>query len=419
MTAETLETKKYQVAQRVGINPTQIRSVKFELDTLKKQGLLVDLSISGTSMFTRSTSWVELGIQESDDVRVSRFTKGQKHLVPDSVVKNLKSVETSMRQLLDKLSYSITGFAPYRWLPYTAYDEWRIKFSELQGRLGDVKWEILRDYDYYHNLIKEDFEKIANASFKSLERQGYDWAIVGNKAYDRDGFIQLVVDDAMSKFPSREKVETELRADYITALVFTDEDIEAEKLKAEKLRAEAMIERDRAEKLKFQQQLEIERENEKLRHEREVNRLAEEEKEAKLQAMWKAELEHAREQIDQIASPFQEVFLTMRKQMAEDAESMLASIKKNGFVRGKIAEKGRGLIDFFDLMSIPTTSDNALKAKLIELRSAIGENVKDRSGDDAPERSTSEIIGILEEIKELSHKASQAMNTVNRFSMVE
>lgn len=418
MTAETVETKKIEVAQRVGINPTQIRSVKFELDTLKKQGLLVDLSISGTSMFTRSTSWVELGIQEMDDVRVSRFTKGQKHLIPDSIVKKLKSVETSMRQLLDKLSYSVTGFSPYRWLPYTAYDEWRDKFSELQGRLDDVKWEILKDYDYYRNLIKEDFEQIANASFRSLERQGYDWAIINHKAYDREGFIEMVVADAMSKFPSREKVETELRADYITALVFTDEDIEAEKLKAEKLRAEATIEKERAEKVKFQQQLEIERENEKFRHEREVNRLAEEEKEAKLHAMWKAELEHAREQLDQIVSPFQEVFLTMRKQMAEDAESMLASIKKNGFVRGKIAEKGRGLIDFFELMTIPTTSDNELKSKLIELRSAIGENAKDRA-DDTPERSTSEIIGILEEIKELSHKASQAMNTVNRFSMVE
>jgi hypothetical protein len=111
------------------------------------------------------------------------------------------------------------------------------------------------------------------------------------------------------------------------------------------------------------------------------------EKEAKIEAMWKAEIEHARAQLGEIVSPFEEVFRNLRNRFADDAAEMLESIQKNGFVRGKVAEKGRGLVELFDMWAVH--NDVELRAKLIDLKKAIGPSVKDRA--DASERSTEEV----------------------------
>jgi len=94
--ALNLDDRREEVAKKLGVEKTSVRSVTMQLEILRKQGILVDLSIGGTSMFTRSTSWVEIGIQpEEDDVRTQRFTRGRKYLIPEDQVKKLHSVETS------------------------------------------------------------------------------------------------------------------------------------------------------------------------------------------------------------------------------------------------------------------------------------------------------------------------------------
>jgi hypothetical protein len=87
----TSDPKK--VAEQLGISEMSVGHVHLQLDTLKSLGVLIDLNVRGTSMFTRSASWGELGIPETD-IRASRLSKGQKFLIPESRVKEWRSLET-------------------------------------------------------------------------------------------------------------------------------------------------------------------------------------------------------------------------------------------------------------------------------------------------------------------------------------
>ncbi len=121
-----------------------------------------------------------------------------------------------------------------------------------------------------------------------------------------------------------------------TALVYSSADFAAE------------IEKTRLENRRLNQQREDEAHS---------GQLDPRERETKIQAMRDAEMENAREQSEQLASPFQEVFSAIRQRFAEDATTLLESIQKNGYVRGKGAEKGRGLIELFDLLAIHDDGD--------------------------------------------------------------
>lgn len=409
--------RKAQVAALTGREVSQIRTVKLELDTLRKQGLLVDLSISGRSMFARAASWVELGIMpDEDDERTKTFTRGQKFLIPEAQIKKLASIEASMRQNLDAHSFSVTGFRPYRWLPFTAYEAWKTRHIELTDRFNAVKAEIIAHYDEYRVTLAERFVRVAEESFSDLQKKGYEWVIIGRKPYSKEDFIELVVNDAVAKMPSVQAVERDLKADYITGLVYGQEDIERDNLKAAKLEVQRETERQKQREAEYLSFEKIRAEQERVRHEAQVNRLEEEEREVKLHAMWQAEMEHAKSQLNEIASPFTEVFTALRQQFADDAAKMLESIKKNGFVKGKIAEKGRGLLDLFDLLAVQ--DDHELKNRLMALRTAIGADGKREK--DAPERSTEEVKSILEEIMSLSHQAATDLSQgPSRFSFIE
>ena len=61
------------------------------------------------------------------------------------MVKRLKSVKARMSQALERNSYKITGFAPYRWLPFTAYTHFKAEWEKLILEFAEVKAEIIQD----------------------------------------------------------------------------------------------------------------------------------------------------------------------------------------------------------------------------------------------------------------------------------
>jgi hypothetical protein len=405
----TITERRQQAAEVTGRPADQIRSIQVQLDVLRKQGLLIDLSIRGTSMFTRTASWAEIGIQaDIKDPRFSRFTKGQKFLIPEEEIRALKSVETRMRYWLEKLSYGVTGFRPYRWLPYTAYQKWQTQWVELWKEFYAIKERIISNMDSYQDWLSDGFAEVAEASWKSIRANGYKYVTLNGRQMDHDSFVDYVVSSAISKLPTAAQVEENLHADYITALVYGDQDVAADQAQAEVIRARAQSKRERV-------SLQNSRQAEQVRHELAMHQLVEQERSACIEAMREAEARHAREQLRSIASPFEEVFTALRCQMSEDAAEMLSSIRKNGFVRGKIAEKGRGLIEMFNLLAVQ--DDHELRGRLEALKHAIGP-IGDRT--DAPERSTEDVKSILEQIMDLERSAAQDLLAgPNRFNMVD
>jgi len=183
------------------------------------------------------------------------------------------------------------------------------------------------------------------------------------------------------------------------------------------LRSQANAEREADRARSREQYLQAEILQEQYNHQRRMNQLAQIEKENAIEAMRQAEAEHARQQLLQIASPFEEVFASLRRQLAEDAEEMLVSIRKNGFVRGKVAEKGRGLLEFFDLLAVH--QDDELRNRLVALRQALGTAGERRSASES-ERNTAHVASLLQDIAGLAHSAAQDLSAgPSRFSLIE
>jgi len=166
---ETRDEKKAKASTATGIAPEKFQGIHFKLDVLRKQGLLIDLNITGTGMFSKAASWADLGIADiEEDKRSTQFTRGQKILIPDGMVKRLKSVKARMSQALERTSYKITGFALYRWLPFTVYASFKAEWENLMVEFAEVKAEIISDRSKYVDEMAVLYTEIAEASWKSI-----------------------------------------------------------------------------------------------------------------------------------------------------------------------------------------------------------------------------------------------------------
>lgn len=402
----TTKERILEAAEATGLDTGRIQTVKFELAALRQQGILVDLEIKGVSMFTRGAIWAELGIGE-DDVRKKQYTPGSKYLIPKDKVDALRSVEQRMRQALDKFSFDIPGFRPHRWIPYTAYKQFRERWEELLAEFQEAKDTIIEEYDQYRDALAAEFAQGARRAWKAILGQGYVAAILEGRAYiDESEFVDRIVEKALARMPSPEEIETRLTADYAVALIYGDQDVAADELEARRLREQARLEQAKA---RAQEQEEYYQANllaEQHRHEREMNLLAEQEKRESINAMFAAEMEHARNRLGEMTSPLDDIINALRRQMAEAAREIQASIQKNGHLRGSVARKARGLVELYQTLAVH--DDRKLREYLENLKAEIGP-VGDR-GEDSPERDINEIQAALQSIVDLVHETRQDIN---------
>jgi hypothetical protein len=127
--------------------------------------------------------------------------------------------------------------------------------------------------------------------------------------------------------------------------------------------------------------------------------------ERRLQAMHEAELAHARQQLEKMASPFQEVFEQLRAQIHQDVIEIAHSIQKNGYLRGKVAERARNLIETFRLLN--AHGDDELEAALGDLRARLVKLEAPRSKEkEQHSYDTQAVVQQLEAIKSITHQAA-------------
>jgi hypothetical protein len=397
----------------------KVARVRFELDYLRRNGLLVDINIGGTGMFTRGASFLELGVgADGDDERQKRYTPGSKFLIDKVYVDKLRSVEVRMRQLIEKCAMDVQGFRPYRWLPWTGYEAFKAKWESLREEFEQVKLEILAVYDAQMDNLSYEFAAGARQTWKQVAQGGYTALIINDRGKagraftNQDAFVDWVVQMAQAAMPTPEKIQAELTADYKVGLIATEYDEQIDMAQAQKARDEQRAAKQAA----YMQESILQ---EQYNHQARMIAMAEQEKsqeieerEMKLAAMRAAELEHAKAQIAGLKSPFEEVFIALRQQIADDCQEILASMQKNGYVRGKVAERARGLVELYDLMA--AHNDKELRAKLVELRSQIGPG-----GQDTPARDTAAITGTLEQIMGLAHVQAEDLAAVSRASFLE
>lgn len=392
-----------------GLQESKISSVAFELDYLRKNGLLVDINVTGVGMFTRSASFGEIGIAADDD-KVKRYTPGSKFLIPQAMVARLRSVEVRMRQLHVKFCTDVGGFRPYRWLPHTGYYQFRSRFDELKAEFYAIKHEIIENWDGYRDLLASELAAGAHHTWQAIEGQGYGAIIMNGRGYAYESsFTDAVVESALAQLPSQGKIELTLHADYKVGVIFSEFDFDAAReisqAEADKAKAEA-----KAASLQADMLLEA--------HRKQLwdNQIEQSKKEVELEAMMAAEIEHAKAQLSLMRSPFEDVFINLRCSIADACDEIAASIAKNGFVRGKVAERARGLLDFYDVMA--AHNDKELRAKLVELRNQIGA-IGDERTKETPTRSPEAVAAKLAEIIELANIEADDLANLSRAAFLE
>jgi hypothetical protein len=384
--------------------------VRIQLDILRENGILIDLTITGSGMFTKTASFDEIGfLQDSEkDARYGWIKPGAKYLIPESAVKPLKSVVIRMRQVFEAHSRKVAGFSPYNWMPYTAHPAFVEKWKELRDEFYAIKADIIERRNEYVDTISAEYERIAMSAWKSMSAQDGGKVFIAGEEMDMEDFVSYVIEKAITAVPSVEAIEEKLQADYITALVYSEFDAAKESAEVDKIRKQLESENEKADlenRLLLEQLRTVTLKNQDEHAEREV----------KIEAMRQAELEHARAQIKETVSPFVEVYKNALGECVDRASDLLTTIKKGGVVRGKIAEKGRGLLEFYNMMLIPELTDERMVDKLTELQKLMGEN---GTKDDA--RDVTAITEKLQEIVELSDTvAGEIEDGGGKFAAVE
>ena len=350
-TQSPLEALRQEHAQRVGVEPDQVGLVRLELDVLLERGTLVDLDVHGISMFTTRATWRELGVPVSA-MRRARFTRGGKDLIPREYIRALKSLEARARHCLDRHSFVVEGFSPYRWVPFTSYAKWKERHQQILQEWAQLEEQILEKYDEHLLLLERDFTQVAEEAWVSLGRhESHD--------VDRETFVAGIVAAARGRMPTEEEIGCRLRIDYRTAALVSPALVEQELAYRDQVHQERELARQQA--LLERAHVEAERAEEETR--RRITLEEAEQQERLLREMRVAELDHYRQQLTEMTSPIASVFGQLRDRMLQDAQSVLETMQRNGGqLIGPAARQAKGMVDTFRLLN--ATGDQELEELL-------------------------------------------------------
>lgn len=398
-----------QTRLQIGLDATHVEKVRIsEYQKLKEEGVLIQLDITGGSLFMTSVDWSELGIS-IESTRAKWLTKGRKYLFPKEQVAELQSVISKMRQGFARLTHDIIGMRPYRYLHYKQYAAWTQAWNSLKIELEQVKASMLEGYDDAVDRLAAEYNQIAAEAWKAVMDAGEEMVVFKGHPYeDLDEFTDAVVSAVLAKMPSREKIGQDIQCGYHTALIQGMDDIAREERRAAQIRAEAQA-------LAF----DTAKAESELEHQRRMNLLSEEEKRVQIETMMKAEAERIRAEMTTITSPLEETFVSLRRYMAETASEMIRSIQSNGGkIHGKTAQKAlETLTALFEMRTI--VDDSRLCERLNQLKAAIGP-VGEARTKDTPERDTEQVVKSLEAIQSLVESAREDfLAEPSRFALLE
>jgi len=384
MTDELLATNAADTVRRqalanlvaMGFDGGEVEVLHANVKSLRDAGMLLDLDINGLTMFEARTSWqLDLGVSSRDARRVTkRLRIGRKNLLPDT---RLASVAQRIRDNLLRYSQAIAVFPGYRYVPYSAFLTWWERHQELMKEWADYKAWIIENY----NTLKAD----CRADYRKHARDTYAATPAIQAKYEQQAFVDLVVADALSHFPSKSRIESDLQISIKPPATFLlESEYQAELLKAQRLASQR---RDEYEKERLEHDMWA-RQN-KARAEKaeaearaagdlakaaeieaaERERIAKFQAEEEIRAIRQAQIEIAREVVKDTVNPLLQIVEDNRQRIYATLSGLQTNITRRGWVHGKEANAIRSLHEWFKLMNI--TSDTEMEQRLQALADSL------------------------------------------------
>lgn len=403
-----------RAARATKITPDRIQRVRLDLRKLREAGILVEVRVSGTSIFTRRTTRAELGIT-ADDIRLNYMTSGATFRINPVQARRMKSLEVRFHQILTRYSYGLEGFRPKRFIPFTAFDRFNNEFTRLKAQWDTIKQEILAQRQEHMDKVEEEWAKIAAESWASImskRNRGLAWSFdqsavppvrVDGRAFELfEDFARYLIGRAVAGVPSDEEIADALQVRYDVSIIAMTSQIEQEFVECERARLE----------------------QEAARYERERAWLAQNQTTRRMQAEHQAQLdrisaetrlfeENMRAQLRDMTSPYEQMFDQLREMMLQDAQAVLEGIAANGRLVGPSATRARSMIDTFKLLN--ASDDQELGALIDQLAQRIDTKVEvDTDNGYRMAADTRGVAQVADAIVTLCHRTASATRRTQR-----
>ncbi len=398
-----LDSRKQNAAVELGIGINEVESLPFDLSTLESEGIFMNIDCRGFGALVRQLEWKTLGVKlpENAAVHVSPPRAG---LLPDIYRNKLMRGAARAHQALTRYGFRFTlcetvwGTSEYKWIPWTAFEQFEQAYLKACETLAKAKAEVLEDYDEILGILQDSFYTLARDSADRFEA-------TSDESFDREEFVNAVVAQAIGMVPTREMIRDGLTITMKPKVLVLGSEMIAEQnlrktlsLETAKVDAERVSLELETDSKRRVEQIKVTQVEEEIRQEREVK-----------ERIRNMKIEAARREAEEAVSPIKEGLSQLTAKIFEAASEMSEKLKGANFVSGSLAKRARQMCQWYQLMNF--TGDTSLEDVLDKLQNAAGREVK--------QRTTQEMQSALSDLIRLTSVQSKKLLDEDRLSALE
>ena len=398
-----VERRKEKAAVELGIGVTEVESLPFDLSTLESEGIFMNIDCRGFGTLVRQLEWKTLGVKLPEDAAV-RVSPPRAGLLPDVYRNKLMRGAAQAHNALARYGFRFTlcetvwGTSEYKWIPWTAFEQFEKAYYHACETLSKAKGEVLKKYEEILAILQDNFYKLAEDSADRFQA-------TSDEPFDRAEFVNAVAAQAIGMVPTKEMIRDGLVITMKPKVIVLGSEMIAERNLARTLALEtAKVD---AERTHLELEVDAKRRIEQLK----VDEAAEEglrEREVK-ERIRNMKIEAARREAEEAVSPVKEGFAQITSKLFEAAMEMTERMKDAKFVPGSLAKRAKQMCEWYSLMNF--TGDTSLEDVLTKLQEAAGREVKQRS----PE----EMRTVLNDILRVTSLRSKKLLDEDRLSALE
>ena len=155
------------------------------------------------------------------------FTLGQKHMLPENIIKHLDNIEGQMRAALDRWGFA--GVMGAVFVPFNNYAKLKRRIERLTARYYGQRNGIEYSYDRIKAEMTERYTTLARQTYEELRAKEAAGAEI--ELTDEETFVTKYVANVMNHFPDKSKIRSSF--DVIFEARFMPKPLTVEKALAE------------------------------------------------------------------------------------------------------------------------------------------------------------------------------------------
>jgi len=410
----TIEARTERAGQQLGVQPSEIERLPFDLSVLLEEGVFLNVDAQGFGLLDRRLDWEALGITLPRQSDVA-FRPPRCGLLPDRYRLPLLRPASRAHTALHRYSYhfrlteTLFEGPAYRWVPWRAFEAFEREFETARVDLDLARIEIVSRYDAVREEVVQTFLQLAKDSARRFEATG--------RAVP-EGFEDAVMQGVLAAIPTPEDLQAKLMLRYRVGVMLLGSEMLAEQRQAheerqkiEEAEVTLRLERQRREAQERVAQRELWAEEERIRQQLRAE-VDERRREAEVkERLRRLKLEAARERLQEAMSPLEEGAKQLHAAIYESASAIRTSLQKHQYLPGSSAKRARELARWFRLMN--WQSDEQLEALVAELESLAGRSTGKRK------RDAGAIDQVLGDIIELCYADTRALSEPSRMGALE